>query len=556
MSGWKRAAIVLMAGHAVAGCLFLVPGYLNPDSVAIYSYLRSPLFDRDLLFFNEWGGMGLISDGVTLYKEITPVGALANHWWVGTAMLAAPPYLLARLGDAATGTGGNGFSGIYAFVLAWSTVAFAAGASLLSMRFIAADAGGGSGAGRAVAAIALVWLGTPLFFYELRFPLGTHLAGALAVAAAVVFLVRAAREDDRTAALICGLWFGLAVAVRLQHLMLAPAALVYLAAWRRPRLIAIVAAGAALPAAVQAIAWLGIYGHPLGPLVSGASHMGSTWMPFTRNALAPVLFSSYHGLISWSPVVLLSFAGWAAAVRDERSREATLFILMFAGEWIANGLFDRYFWGGLSFGARRFIDLALPFSVGAWWCLRRWPVASLAFGIPAAAWSALLGVAAAAGTLDLSRDVSAGGLVRSVAAVDSSSALAALQASPLLSGRAPLLTLGSLVLVATVYAAVALASRTGRRHASLLTAYVVVCAITAAMLIPRTRSTAAQWREILGVDDELSATVGPLLDARYLLEQELAFLKRTGRPAAADVTRRELAEIDRRLAAAGRRGAE
>ena len=33
---------------------------------------------------------------------------------------------------------------------------------------------------------------------------------------------------------------------------------------------------------------------------------------------------------------------------------------MFVGEWIANGTLDRYFWGGMSFGGRRFVDVTKP----------------------------------------------------------------------------------------------------------------------------------------------------------------------------------------------------
>src|ERR1051325_4931199 len=124
-----RPAIV--AAFVVLGFLFLAPGYVRPDSVAVFAYLRSAVLDGDFAFFNEWAGMGLVRGGVTMFAEVTPAGALANHWWIGTSILSAPPYLAAHL----IGGPRDGFFGLYAAVLGWTNVVFAAWAMSIASGF-------------------------------------------------------------------------------------------------------------------------------------------------------------------------------------------------------------------------------------------------------------------------------------------------------------------------------------------------------------------------------------------------------------------------------------
>ena len=73
--------------------------------------------------------------------------------------------------------------------------------------------------------------------------------------------------------------------------------------------------GGAIPILCQAIAWWSIYGSPFGPVTGGGNLGGTTWTPFQRVELWNVLASSYHGLFTWSPVVILAIAGCAGRFR-------------------------------------------------------------------------------------------------------------------------------------------------------------------------------------------------------------------------------------------------
>src|SRR5437867_6559137 len=172
--GHWRAALVSLAIHAAAAFVFLSPGYIRPDSVGIYSYLRSAFLDRNLLFVDEWEKFGMVANGFTYFKEVTPLGTLANHWWVGTSILSAPFYAAAHaITLLVPSLGGDGFFGLYGATLAWSSVLFGALASLAGDALLRRYAGTLS-AGKRLLALAAIGLGTPFFWYELRFPLGAQ----------------------------------------------------------------------------------------------------------------------------------------------------------------------------------------------------------------------------------------------------------------------------------------------------------------------------------------------------------------------------------------------
>ena len=532
-----RETVVVAIALLLIGLVFLSPAYIRPDSVGVYSYLRSAVFDHDLLFLNEWNTFGMIRNGFPLFKEITPLGTLANHWWLGAALASAPFYLAAAPFDHS-----GGFFGIEGWTLAWSAVFFTfvtlmvgwridagwrAGTTSAGWRAGATSAGWRAGAtsagwraGTTCGAAFAVLFGTPLFWYTFRFPLGTHAAGAMFVALAVWAALR-----DRP--FTTGLMAGLAIATRLQHFVLLPAFMVLAFRRRTPiRGWAGAAAGVLLGFLPQAVAWTVIYGTPLGPLVSGAALGGTTWMPFRTFAFGAVLVSSYHGLFVWAPVTLLALAGWIEHRRDDA---AILFLLMFAGEWIANASFDRYWWGGMSFGPRRWVDLALPFAVGIAWFART----KIRQALVAAAtlWTIALTAGALSGTLPLARYVGYSALLPRLAPFD----LHSFVTDPSVDfaiALAIVLGIGALLLA-------------GRRWAVPATmAAVLVMSLALAMMTGTTRTRASRELARFHIDPVLER-IGPLLDERRLLADEADYLRATGENERARQTEAEIAEINR-----------
>jgi hypothetical protein len=522
----RSAPLVIAAAFVICGFFFLAPGYVRPDSIATFAYLRSAVFDLDFAFFNEWASAGLVRNGLTLFSEVTPVGALSNHWWIGTSILSAPPYVIAHW----FGGPPDGFGGIYAVVLAWTNVAFAIGTMWIAWMFMRRDVS----AKIATVALVATAIGTPFFWQTFRSPLGTHIAGALAIG-----LVFVALFGERQSGLAVGLATGLAIAVRIQHFVIIPAIIIVAIRQRhRMRWWLEAIAGGALPIACQAAAWWAIYGSPFGPLTRGGNLAGSTWMPFHSIALWTVLASSYHGLFTWSPVVLLSIAGWILSLGsfdNRRQNVAIACLLMFIGEWIANGTFDRYFWGGMSFGARRFADLAVPFAIGIAWCASALSARLVAIAAALASlWTAALMVAAHAGTLSLARYVSAPDLMHAVFSSETwtKAASSPMHSAPLTQSLIAIAIVGVVGLIATrvtpMVAAIAM---------SLALAVVIVCSA-------RTPRRAIDSARRLHIDVVASRRFGPLLDQRGLLTDELAWERATGRVEEAQKTESELRAIN------------
>lgn len=553
-----RSAIALCLLHVAAGIVFLSPGYIRPDSVGVYAYLRSAVIDRDLLFFNEWERFGLVRDGITAFKEVTPAGALADHWWIGTSILSAPFYVAAHGVASLIGQGGDGFFGLYGATLAWCSVLFGVLVFLLADSLLRRLTPALTAARRWMV-LAAVWVGTPLFWYEYRFPLGTHLAGALCVGLLCPLLLRpdgrgnGARLGEATGLVLgaaTGLAIGMAIATRIQHAVLIPAVVFGSAAMGRSRKFYLgLLLGAALPLAAQGLSWWVVYGNPLGPLASGANLEGSTWLPFRRVALVAVLVSSWHGLFSWSPVAIFAVTGWLVALRTKRAAALTL-ILMFAGEWLANGLFDRYFWGGMSFGPRRFVDLAVPFALGIGWFLesaRRWPAPAAIFA--SSAWSLGLAGAVLTGALDLSADPGLAGLVRAVFSPSTWTAFSRdlLHSSVTDAALFWQSILALAVISAIVFAILALA-RFRRLSVLLASAYLGACCVVLLSTWEPTRERAPAEIARLGIDRVRASRTGPLLDQKNLLAFELAHHERLGDAAAAAALRAEIGRIDALLA--------
>ena len=82
------------------------------------------------------------------------------------------------------------------------------------------------------------------------------------------------------------------------------------------------------------------------------------------------LFSTYHGLIAWSPVLLLVVPGLWFLIRENRLVGAA-FAMVVAAQVYVNSA-NEVWWAGGSFGNRRFVDYSFIFLLAIAACCRRW----------------------------------------------------------------------------------------------------------------------------------------------------------------------------------------
>ena len=337
------------------------------DGVGYFSYLHSVLVDHDLDLANEYAAA--LEAHVTLnpdhYTTRTATGLLADYFPVGPALLAAPFYA-AGLALHPDGRPVFGPPFTTAFDLASLLCGLLALAICLRL----------TGSRAAVAALALA---TPLTYYLLLQPSYSHSFSAFAVSLFVWAWWTTRERRGALGWLLLGLLGGLMAAVRFQDGPLLAIVLLDLrrGGWR----ILLAVAGAVVGFLPQLAVDRVLFGTWLPQRPAGQDLQllpGHYW---------DVLFSSYHGLFTWSPVLLVAVVGMA--LRRERVLKAA-FAYALLVETLLNGAAPDW-WGGYAFGARRFVDLLPLFALGLAEVARRVGPGVAAAALAAlAAWNALL----------------------------------------------------------------------------------------------------------------------------------------------------------------------
>jgi len=365
--------VLSVAAYLVAHTLFPRPHgrILDGDAIQYYAYLRSLVFDGDVDFRNEYAHLYRsareveASDNVWLTAR-TPTGRAPNMMAIGPALLWSPLFLATialvsglRLAGASVPL--DGFAAPFQLSAGVAGIAYATVGIYLCFR-VAARAFSPQAAfwGALVA-----WLATSAIYYSLVSPAYSHAVSLFAVAL-VVFAWDRTRDDPRWRRwALLGALGGLAALVRWQDAVVFVLPLVELARGVARRetsfrhaaaALGALASTAALVFSPQLLAWERIYGTPL------LLPQGDTFMRWTEPALWAVLVSTRHGLLLWTPAVLLALGGLLLVPR----RDATL-------GWGAIGVFllSLYinasvsdWWAGEAFGARRFVGDTVLFAVG------------------------------------------------------------------------------------------------------------------------------------------------------------------------------------------------
>ncbi len=391
--GWpERRPGLLIAGTGLLFCLAYGASLIwlpKPDgrivigdAVHFFVYLRSLVFDGDVRFQNEYIRLyNLRPDAGPEFDWIfgpLPTGHVRNVMPIGSAITWAPLYLVVLTLIAALRAVGldypldgygrvfqatAGFSGIAAATLA-AWLAYLTASRLFSTR-------------AAIWATLGIWLGSSALYYSVISPTYSHAPSMLATTALTFHWIRTRGRTDVLRYVQLGALTGFAALVRWQDatLLLLPGLDALLAAFalRLPAgariafVAARVTAAAAAALAVfspQMAAWHAIYGSPL------VLPQGEGFMRWTEPALAAVLFSDWHGLFTWTPVVALATAGIVPLWR--RDREVAV-VIVIAGlcAWYVNAAVADW-WAGEAFGSRRFLSCFPFFVLGLTAVLARW----------------------------------------------------------------------------------------------------------------------------------------------------------------------------------------
>jgi hypothetical protein len=398
---WILAALFVLSLPLVTTRLYA------SDEVQYFSYLRSLWFDHDVSFENEY--QHFYDSGIVRYagfhetflERETETGRRVSFATIGSALLWSPFYAaadgyvrVARL--LGSDLPADGYAQPYVSAVAYGSACYA-WLSLVCALLIGRRVLGTPAAARAsfVATLA-VWIGTPLFFYMYIAPPMAHACSAFAVAAFVLAWLHVRERWSLRGLLLLGALAGLMAMVREQDLFIAigPAldwTVTLWRAWRggdderRPdphagvehgrdarrseqpdpgRLILHALAGAAafiVAYAPQLAAYVALNGYP-GPSRLVARKMNAL-SPHALEALA----SPEHGLLIWTPLIVLSLAGliWLGwSTRDRQRRLVTLCVAaMLVSQIYIAGAVESWTVAG-AFGQRRFVGLSAVFVLG------------------------------------------------------------------------------------------------------------------------------------------------------------------------------------------------
>ncbi len=355
-----RLLLVLLLLPALAQFHF-AGGRLGGDGLGYYVYTRSLVKDGDLDFTNEYTHYGWSERGDI--RVPTKTGLRRSIFAVGPGLVSIPFFLIGEavgraqaLAGAAVDLSGYGDVHVHAVGLGGFLFGFAAVLlthALLRRHFAESVA---------LLAALLLWLGTFLHWYMTQQPIMSHVSSACG--AALVLLVWDKGRVARPAAgyALLGLLLGFAMCLRWQNgvLLLLPAIELVRRAVREglpwpkaTRCGALLALGTLVGVSPQMIAWKILY----GVFVLPAPPHGADFLRLDHPFVLNTLFSSRHGLLSWTPVLWAGFLGFLPLLKRKPALALPLlppllvmtYVNMCSGDW----------WAGGSFSNRRF-DSLLP----------------------------------------------------------------------------------------------------------------------------------------------------------------------------------------------------
>lgn len=363
---------------------------ITSDGALYFAHLRSLVFDHDLQIEAETQFLGL----PLRPHHVIPVGPI---------IVWAPAYLLVALVDwmgaalgAWTRETGVALGSTAAYIQAAVVTSFAtAAAGLVALHLRVGREFGG-----AVAFLtSLLLLGaTTLAWYIVSEPSMTHAASFGVVALGLVLSERWTVERAPTGreAVALGALFAIVILVRIQDgvFLLFPAIALLLAPVERREALAS-RAKVALQMCAGAMPLIILQGAMYAALLSSNTFLlvgGDEAYLLGESRWMDVLFSSQHGLFSWTPVVWIGLAGTVLYLRRNRWWAIPALLVFAIMVWVNGSARD---WSaGWAYGGRRFTSALAAFAPGFALALdgaRRRPMVVLVPAVLlAVGWNALL----------------------------------------------------------------------------------------------------------------------------------------------------------------------
>ncbi len=343
----KNLQIILIGGFALLTFLRYGNGYyLVGDSLGYYAHLPALLIDHSLNF-------GPFFQTCQMPTNVfTDNGLTANIYDCGTSVLWLPFFLVGRLIFKISGLTNLPLCS-YPSVYFTNAGTFFLGILTLFLTARILKKIGLKNHSTPVVGICL--FGTSLFYYLTFGASMSHGVSAFLIALfAFLCLTRPPRKIQSWYWLLLGFSAGLIVITRINNILYLILLCVPLQRTRKNRVFFLISFFSTV--LIQLLIWNKLYGHFLAmPRLPAIT--------LRRFVLGEILFSPFHGLLYWTPLVLCSIGGLFLSWRMPARKTIVLFAAGFCFQLLICSFLEVW-WMGYSFGIRYLTDSFVPLAVG------------------------------------------------------------------------------------------------------------------------------------------------------------------------------------------------
>ncbi|MDI6641009.1 MAG: glycosyltransferase family 39 protein [Elusimicrobiota bacterium] len=307
--------------------------------------MSSIFFDGDLHFYNDF-----LTPKIPIPIAITNNDYVSNIWTLGPAFFWAPFYLLGKFIANLQGNNISPYSGWYWTFINFGTMFY----SILTFFLLLDTIKILKLRKNPVFYPLIAFLSTPMFFYSFITPCTAHGISAFAVALFLWYWYKTYQKNNLTRYILLGFFAGFMTMTRTQEILFVIPLVVgeYMLSFIKKSVSWKVLAKRILTFVIafifsfspQMIVWKIIY----GSFLAAPQKFNIALENFS---LFELLFSSYHGILFWTPIFFIVYIGLFLGLK-KHFVVYLCSILALTGQVIINSLCVA-FWEGHSFGLRQ-----------------------------------------------------------------------------------------------------------------------------------------------------------------------------------------------------------
>ena len=337
---------------------------LRGDSLKYFAWLQTVFEDGDLHFGDDYKELN--PKIAPKHLKVMPTGYVHNVFPIGAPLLWSPFYLTGKAYFALFGSGERADELETLIVFARFGTRFYVAITLFLIylivrRFFSANL--------ALLGTVACFLGTAFYYYGLFHTANAQGMSAFAASLFIWYCLRTGPNRKLHQWIVAGLLAGIILLCRPHNFVI----VIWLAFEQVPNLVETIrkkgpvlklffhyvlgAVSMVLVFVPQIILWSIIFGPFKTPLDFHANKM--FW---TSPEIVNILFSSRHGLFSWHPLTYLAVIGLFVLLWKNFRLAIAALVLFFVMTYLNASISD--WWGGGSFGMRRFVSISFVFAIG------------------------------------------------------------------------------------------------------------------------------------------------------------------------------------------------